>query len=71
MRLEKGLDKRISPNQFGFRRGKRTTLDLYVARRIQDYAERAWFPGIMIFLDWEKAFDKLGHNMLFEVLDSY
>ena len=71
MRLEQGLEERITGTQFGFREGKSTTQAMYIARRIQEYAERAGLPRTMIFLDWEKAFDKIKHNRLLEVLDSY
>lgn len=42
-----------------------------VARRIQECAERAGLPGTMIFLDWEKAFDKVDQQMMFKVMESY
>ena len=65
------MEERIAGTQFGFRKGKSTTQAMYIARRIQEYAERAGLPGTMIFLDWEKAFDKIKHDRLLEVLDSY
>ena len=71
MRLEEGLEDGIADNQFGFRKGKSTTHAMFVARRIQEYAERAGLPGTMIFLDWEQAFDKIKHDMLLNVLDAY
>ena len=70
-RLEAGLDERIHDTQFGFRKSKATTQALFTARRIQEFAERAGLPGAMIFLDWEKEFDKLDHQKLLEVLWSY
>jgi hypothetical protein len=57
--------------QYGFRKKKSTTHAMFIARRIQEYAERAGLPGTMIFLDWEKAFDKIKHDLLIEVLESY
>ena len=47
------------------------TQAMFIARRIQEYAERAGLPGTMIFLDWEQAFDKLQHEWLLDVLESY
>ena len=44
---------------------------MFIARRIQEYAERAGLPGTMIFLDWQKAFGKIKHEWLLMVLDSY
>ena len=71
MRLEEGLEREISNTQFGFRKGKSTTQAMFIARRIQEYAERAGLPGTMIFLHWEKTFDKIKHEWLLLVLDSY
>ena len=70
-RLEDGLENTIASTQFGFRKGKSTSQAMYIARRIQEYAERAGLPGTMIFLNWEKAFDKIMHDWLLKVLDSY
>ena len=57
--------------QFGLRKNKGTTHAMFIARRIQEFAERAGLPGTMIFLDWEKAFEKVDHEMLITVLESY
>ena len=70
-RLEDGLDLNICENQFGFRKQRGTIHAMTVARRIQEYAERAGLPGTMIFLDWEKAFDKVDQQMMFKVMESY
>ena len=57
--------------QYGFRREKSTLHALHIARRIQEYAEKAGLPGTMVFLDWEKAFDKISHEWLMRVIESY
>ena len=57
-RLAKALDKLLTKTQFGFRE-KRSTVDaIFIARRIQELAERRGDTGLMLLLDWEKAFDK-------------
>ena len=38
---------------------------------MQEYAERAGQKGVMILLDWEKAFDKIEHEWLFRTLDYF
>ena len=38
--------------QFGFRAGRGTTQAIYVARRIQEFAERAGLTAKFVFLDW-------------------
>ena len=54
--------------QYGFRKGKRTTHALYIARRIQDLAEQSGDNIVLVLLDWEKAFDKIDQARMFEAL---
>ena len=69
-RLAKALDKYIMKTQFGFR-SKRSTIDaLFIARRLQEHAERRGNKGLMLLLDWEKAFDKIEHEMMFTALEN-
>ena len=70
-RLEEGLEKLIMDTQYGLRREKSTLHALHIARRIQEYAERAGLPGTMVFLDWGNAFDKISHEWLMHVIESY
>ena len=50
--------------------GANVLQNLYFAwRRLQDLAG-AWRQNIiLIFLDWEKAFDRISHQRLFEALE--
>ena len=52
-------------------RGKGTTHAIYVARRVQEFAERAGISAHFVFLDWEKVFDKIRHVWLMKALKSY
>ena len=70
-RIEEGIEDDLMSTQYGFRKGKSTTQAIYLARRLQEFAERAGLPGTMIFLDWEKAFDKIRHEWLLKTLESY
>ncbi len=45
--------------QYGFRKGKSTAHAIFVARRLQDYAEKSNTNLALILLDLEKAFDKI------------
>ena len=56
-RLVEALDHEIQDTQFGFRKNRSTSDALFVAKRMQEYAERRGQKGLMILLDWEKAFD--------------
>ena len=55
MRIEEACEKHIMKTQFGFCTGKGTTQAIHIARRIQEYAERAGLQGTMIFFDWRKG----------------
>ena len=68
-RLASALDKLIMKTQFGFRSGRSTVDALFIARRLQEYAERRGQKGLMLLLDWEKAFDKINHDMMFKALE--
>ena len=53
-KIEEASEDRLMSTQFGLRKDKSTTQAMYVARREQEFAERAGLPGTMIFLDWER-----------------
>ena len=59
-----GIDDIIWKLQFGFRGKKSTAQAMFICRRLQDIAERSDEPLTMIFLDWEKAFDKVYQDEL-------
>ena len=70
-RIEGAVDHCIGQEQFGFRKKRGTTQAIFVARRVQEFAERAGLRAQFVFLDWEKAFDKIEHEWLMAALDSY
>ena len=70
-RIEDEVEHVMGETQFGFRRGKSTTHAIYIARRVQEFAERAGMRAQFVFLDWEKAFDKIEHTWLIKALESY
>ena len=54
-RLAKALDPLISKTQYGFR-GNRSTIDaVFIARRLQEYADRTGQKGLMLLLDLGKS----------------
>ena len=68
-RLESILQELIYPNQNGFIMG-RSILD--AVRTIDDILEFAKVTeccGILLAIDFEKAFDSLNHSFLFKVLE--
>lgn len=62
------IDESISNRQFGFRKKKSTSQPLFIARRLQDQAEQADDNLFLVFLDWEKAFDKIDKDMMVKAL---
>ena len=70
-RLEAAVESQLMTTQYGSRKNKSTTHALFIARRIQEFAERAGLPGTLVLLDWEKAFDKVDHDMLLKAIKSY
>ena len=67
-RLSTAIDPHLSMTQYGFRPARSTQQPLYIARRIQDAAEQSGNNTVLCFLDWEKAFDKINHERMFEAL---
>ena len=53
-RIEPGAEHALSDTQFGFRKAKSAAQVVFIARRLQDYAERMGFNGALLFLDWGK-----------------
>ena len=70
-RLAKALDERIWYTQYGFRARKSTSQPIHIIRRLQDYAEASGDPLILLFLDWEKAFDKIDQEILIQAIDRF
>jgi hypothetical protein len=68
-RIADASDQFVSGTQFGFRRGKSTSEPLFCVRRLQDLAEAGHQNIILIFLDWDKAFDRISHHRLLEALE--
>ena len=59
MRLAANIEEKIWKTQYGFRAKRSTAEALYITRRIQDFYETHGEILFMLFLDWEKAFDKV------------
>jgi len=68
-RLARTLDKHLQETQFGFRRKKGTADALHCIRRAIEFGEKTNNPAYFVLLDWEKAFDKVTHEALFNALD--
>ena len=58
-RLTKHLDKIIHPNQTGFVKGRNISENTRTLLDILDYLKQTNKPGILINIDFEKAFDSI------------
>ena len=63
-RLERGMEKHIQRTQYGFRKNKGTAEAIHCIRRLIEQAEQTGSKTILLLLDWEKTFDKVGHKAL-------
>ena len=67
-RICAGLDNRLWGTQYGFRKCRSTSQPLFITRRMQDQAEQSKEKLFLVFLDWEKAFDKVDQEKLLEAM---
>ena len=67
-RLRDTIDDRIVDFQYGFRQGRSTAEPIFIARRVQELAERHGLHLYMLALDYSKAFDSIPHEKLIECL---
>ena len=54
-----------------FMKSRSTSNALMIIRRLQDICERSGTSGFFMFLDWEKAFDKLYQDKIFSALERF
>ena len=70
-RLAEVLDHKLRPTQYGFRKNRSCSQPLHIVRRLQDKAEKTGATLYLMFLDWEKAFDKIHPEALIASLRRY
>ena len=61
-------DNWLQSTQFGFRPKRSTTQTIFIARRIQNISKRQQSNMLLVLLDWEKAFGKINHDKLRQIL---
>ena len=71
LRLEEGIELILGETQYGFRSRRSTSEPIYCIRRIIAYLERGDGDGVIMFLDWEKAFDKLYQSRIWETMHRF
>ena len=67
-RLKRVVNKLISYGQTGYLKQRSAMQNLRLVQDIIDYCEQNDIQGILLFLDFKKAFDCVDHNFLFHAL---
>ena len=62
------IEDKLWSTQYGFRQKRSTNCALHITRRLQDFAEASGDSLILLFLDWEKAFDKISQPELIKAI---
>ena len=67
-RIKPLLDENIHKDQKGFLSGRYIGENIRIIYDIISYADHKNIPGILLFIDFEKAFDCVSHDFLWNVL---
>ena len=70
-RLKLVLDSLIHEDQNGFMKGRNIGCNIRNIIDLIEYADSSDIPGSIVLLDIEKAFDRVEHGFLFEVLSRF
>ena len=70
-RMRPSIDPLLRGNQSGFRPGRSTVTQVLALRRIIEEISRKNLPAVMVFIDFCKAFDSIGHDIMFTILHTY
>ena len=68
MRMEKIIHKLINTDQSGFVKGRFIGESVRNIQDILDFTKQRNIPGLLLFLDFEKAFDSVQWNYFFDTL---
>lgn len=70
-KLQKVIDKLISKNQSGYIKGRYIGNNARLILDIFEYCENTNTEGILLFADFQKAFDSVEWNFLFKSLEKF
>ena len=70
-RLQKIINKLINPNQSAYIKGRYIGSNARLILDIYEYCENFDNDGILLFLDFEKAFDSVEWNFLYKTLENF
>ena len=70
-RIRDGIDDKLHQKQAGFRKGRRTTEQIFILRNIIEQCIE-WNANLYVcFVDFEKAFDSVDRSVLWRIMRSY
>ena len=70
-RMRKIIHKEVSEMQYGFMPDKGTRNAIYVIKRMQERNKEMQKKIFCCFIDYTKAFDRVEHNIFFEILNNF
>lgn len=70
-RIYEEVNKKLRPNQRGFRRNSSTTQAIHILRRILEGHYKKQLPIIITFIDFAKAFDSINREAMWLILKLY
>lgn len=70
-RLKKVLDKLISSDQTGFLKGRFIGENIRLVYDLMNYTEQNQIPGLLMLIDFEKAFDSISWRFIYQTLDLF
>lgn len=70
-RLKLYMDKLISRDQTGFLKGRFIGENIRLVYDLMNYTERNNIPGLLMLIDFEKAFDSISWEFVFHTLDLF
>ena len=71
MRIEPVLPKLIHPDQTGFIKGRFIGQNIRLLNDLMEYTDDQKIPGILLFIDFEKAFDTIEWHFIQNVLECF
>ena len=61
----------ISQSQSGFIKGRRISESTRLIYDLMYYTEKKQIPGLLMLIDFEKAFDSVSWNFLYKMLEKF
>jgi sorting nexin-29 len=70
MRLSSIAERKLSEEQCGFRKGRSCTDGIFTTKLIIEKRREYNLPTYLLFIDYEKAFDRVDRNKLWTILNN-